>query len=210
METFLLGLFALLIGAAFCFAGYRFILILLPIWGLFAGFSIGASAVVALFGGGFLSTATSWIVGIVVGLVFAVLAYLFYYAAVAILGATVGYSLGAGFIAWIGGNVAPNFFSVIAGVVVAVLVAGVILLFNVPKMLLIVLSALGGASAVVTGFLLMTGQIQLEALRYGVVGALLEQSWFWSVVWIVLAAAGLVVQWESSQRYTLEAEAYPM
>ena len=47
-----LALFAVLLGAAFCFAGYRFFLVMLPIWGFFGGFWIGAT--VGIFGAGLL------------------------------------------------------------------------------------------------------------------------------------------------------------
>src|SRR5690348_17921685 len=117
MQAVLIGLIGLVIGAAFCFAGYRFFLILLPIWGFLAGFSIGASALTALFGNGFLSTATSWIAGIVVGVVFGVLSYMFYYVAVTVLGATVGYEVGSGLMAW--GGFTPGFLTVLVGVLFA-------------------------------------------------------------------------------------------
>jgi hypothetical protein len=208
METFLIGLLALVVGAAFCLAGYRFLLFLLPIWGFFAGFSIGASAIVALFGGGFLSTTSSWLVGLVVGLICAVLSYLFYYAAVVVLGAAVGYLLGTGFMALLGFQ--PGFLTFIVGVIVAAVLAAAVVLVNAPKLLLIVLSALGGAATLVAGVLLILGQIPLGALRYGMLGAVLRESWFWSLVWIAAACIGLVVQWESTQQYTVEPQLYPM
>jgi Domain of unknown function (DUF4203) len=208
MQTFLIGLLALVIGAAFCLAGYRFILFLLPIWGFFAGFSIGASAMVDLFGGGFLATTSSWLVGIVVGLVFAVLSYLFYYFAVALLGASVGYLIGTGFMALLG--IQPGVLSFVVGVLAAAVLAGVVLILNVPKLLLILLSALGGAAIMIAGLLLLLGRIPLEALRYGVVGSVIQASWFWLLVWLVAAGVGLVVQWESTQRYTVEPQLYPM
>ena len=68
-----------------CFAGYRFFLILLPIWGFFFGFGFGLQTMQALLGDGSLATITRWVVGFIVALVFAVLAYLFYIAAVAII-----------------------------------------------------------------------------------------------------------------------------
>ena len=90
------AILALIIGLLALFAGYRLFLLLLPIWGFFAGFAIGAQATVLLFGGGFLATVTSWIVGFVVGLIFAVLSYLIYIVGVALLSAAFGYFLAAG------------------------------------------------------------------------------------------------------------------
>jgi len=200
LETLFIGLLALLLGAAFCFAGYRFFRILIPIWGFFAGFSLGAEGVVAIFGGSFLSTVTSWVIGLVVGLVIAVLAYLFYYAAVVILGGSVGYSIGAGFIALLG-LPATGFLAVVVGLVVAVVLALLVIVLNLPRILIIVLSALGGAGTVLAGILLMFQRIPLEYLGYESVSAIIRNSWFWLIVWIVVAGAGMFVQWISAREY---------
>ena len=48
IEGLLLGLLALAIGGAFAFWGFRVFLILLPIWGFFVGFLLGANAMAAL------------------------------------------------------------------------------------------------------------------------------------------------------------------
>ncbi len=199
-ETLFIGLLALLLGAAFCFAGYQFFRILITIWGFFAGFTLGAQGVVALFGGGFLSTVTSWVIGLVVGLVLAALAYLFYYAAVVILGGSVGYSIGAGFIALLG--LSPTgFIAVIVGLVVAVVLAILIIVLNLPRILIIVLSALGGSGTILAGLLLMLQRIPLAFLGYGSVSAFIENSWFWTIVWLVVAGAGMFVQWRTAQEY---------
>src|SRR6266566_9692553 len=68
-QDFLIGLLILLVGAAFCFVGYRFFRILIAIWGFFAGFELGASGMSALFGQGFLGTTTGWVLGFVIGVV---------------------------------------------------------------------------------------------------------------------------------------------
>ena len=62
LEGLLLGLLAIGIGLAFAFYGFRVFLILLPIWGFFAGFLVGANGMEYLFGDAFLATATGWIV----------------------------------------------------------------------------------------------------------------------------------------------------
>ncbi len=50
------ALIAYLFGLAMTFAGYKFFLILLPVWGFFFGFFLGAQSMQALFGTGFLAT----------------------------------------------------------------------------------------------------------------------------------------------------------
>ena len=199
---FLIGALVLLIGAAFCFAGYRFFRILIAIWGFFAGFNLGTAAMTALFNNAFLGTTTGIVLGLVIGVVFALLAYFFYYFAVVLLGATAGYDLGSGFIGAIGLN-NPGFIAVIVGVALAVVFALVILLFNLPKLLIMVFTALGGAVAMLAGLLILLGQVKVAYLQYGDAVALVRASWFWSIVAIALAVVGFLAQWRTMQEYTL-------
>ncbi|RMF03435.1 MAG: hypothetical protein D6768_05895 [Chloroflexi bacterium] len=90
------ALFALVLGLAFTFAGYRVFLVMLPIWGFFAGFWLGAEATTLIFGAGFLATTTGWVIGFILGLLGAVLSYMFYALGVALVAAGFGWALGAG------------------------------------------------------------------------------------------------------------------
>src|SRR5512139_3271384 len=97
------GLIGLLFGTALAFAGYRLFIFLLPIWGFFFGLGLGAQAVQAVLPGtGFMADVTSWVVGFVVGLLFAGLSYLFYAFAVAMIGGSLGYAVAVGLLTWIG------------------------------------------------------------------------------------------------------------
>ena len=176
-QDFLIGALVLLIGALFCFVGYRFFRILIVIWGFFAGFNLGTAAMTALFNNAFLQTTTGIVLGLVIGLVFAVLAYFFYYFAVVLLGATAGYDLGSGFIGAIGLN-NPGFIAVVVGVVLAVLFAFIILILNLPKLLILVFTALGGAVAMLAGLLILLGQAKVTYLQFGDAVALVRASWF--------------------------------
>jgi hypothetical protein len=202
-QDFLIGALVLLVGAAFCFVGYRFFRILIAIWGFFAGFNLGTALMTALFNNAFLQTTTGIVLGLVIGLVFAALAYFFYYFAVVLLGASAGYELGSGLIGAIGLN-NPGFIAVIVGVAVAVIFALVILIFNLPKLLIMVFTALGGAIAMLAGLFILLGQVKVIDLRYGDAVALVRASWFWIIVAIALAVVGFLVQWRTAQEYTLE------
>jgi Domain of unknown function (DUF4203) len=201
-QDFLIGALILLVGAAFCFVGYRFFRILIAIWGFFTGFNLGAAGMTALFGQNFLGTTTGWVLGLVVGVVLALAAYFFYYVAVVLLGASVGYSLGSGLIAAFGLN-NPGFLSVTVGVVFALAFALLILLLNLPKFLIMGYTALGGAIVMLAGLLVLLGQVHVAVMQYGVAVALVRASWFWSIVAIVLAVAGFMAQWRTMQEYTL-------
>src|SRR5512137_289667 len=123
------GMIGILFGLVLCFAGYRFFLILLPIWGFFFGFGFGIQTMQALLGDGSVATITSWVVGFIVALVFAVLAYLFYIAAVALIAGSLGYSAAVGLLMAIGMNM--NFIVWLIGIAAGVALAVIVLRFNV-------------------------------------------------------------------------------
>src|SRR5690606_3908004 len=139
---------ALLFATALIFGGYRFFLFLLPIWGFFFGFGLGASAVQALFSTGLLATVTSWVVGFSVAVIFALLSYFFYAAAVAVAAGILGYMLGVGIMDLFGlnGLALITFIVATALAVVAVIVT---FRFNLQKYVIIAATAIGGAALAV-------------------------------------------------------------
>jgi hypothetical protein len=200
LEAILLGLLALGIGLAFTFAGFKWFLILLPIWGFFAGFLFGANAVTYLFGDGFLVTVTSWVIGFVFAIAFALLSYLYYWFAIVLLGASLGYSLGLGVMAWLG--MTTGILPFIVGIVVAIVVALAFIVLRVPKYVILIGTAFGGAFAAVAGVALILGRVPLAALNAGTVGAYIsdELSWIWVAAALVLGAAGFAYQWMATAR----------
>ena len=188
----LMAILAVVIGLAFAFGGWRFFLLLLPLWGFFIGFSLATEGMRALTGDGTFATVTGWVVGLVVALVFAGLAYLFYYAAIAIFAGTVGYTIGAA--AWgIIGN-EQGVIAFVIGLVVGVILAVAVLALNVPRYLVIVLTGLGGAAAIVAGWFLLTGKIPADNATWWQVGHLIKDSWVYLIVWGLIAAAGILAQ----------------
>jgi hypothetical protein len=192
LQTVFVSLGLLAFGAILCAFGFRLFVILLPVFAFFAGFEITAQAIQELFGVGFLRTASSWVFGFIVGLLFAVVAYLFYYGAVVILAGAVGYEIGVGVLIGIGST--SGFLLFIVGLVLGLALAAAVVLLNLPKVLIIALTALAGASMIVSGILIALGQIPLTALSSGVVGSLIRLSWFWTLVALVVAAAGIAIQ----------------
>ena len=191
LEGFLLGVIALAVGAAFTFYGFKFFLVLLPLWAFVFGFAAGAQAMSVLFGEGFLATVTGWVIGFITGAVFAVLSYLWYWAAVALLGGIVGYSLGVGLLALINMD---GFVAVALGVILGVIFAVGTILLGVPRALVVVLTSIGGAATVVAGALLLIGRIPVSALGDGIVGAIIYDNVFWLLAFAVVAALGIVYQ----------------
>jgi hypothetical protein len=201
-QTVIVAILALTLGVATSFAGFRLFVILLPIWGFFAGFTATAQAIQQLFGGGFLATVSSWVVALGVGALFALFAYLFYYAAVVVLAATVGFELGAGLMAGFG--VSSGVFQFVVGLAIALALCVAIVVLNLPKAIIIVLTALGGASMILTGVLLAFGSIKLTSLEVGIVGAFVRSSVFWLLVYVAIALVGMVAQFMAPDAYRLK------
>jgi Domain of unknown function (DUF4203) len=187
-----MAILAVVIGLAFAFGGWRFFLLLLPLWGFVIGFSLGTEAMRSLFGDGTFATVTSWVVGLVIALVFAALAYLYYYAAIAILAGTVGYLIGASAWGLIGSE--QGVIAFVIGLVVGVVFAIAVLALNVPRYLVIVLTGLGGAAAILLGWFLLIGKVPADNVTWWQVGQLIKDSWFYLIVWALIAAAGILAQ----------------
>jgi len=186
MEGLLIGLFALAIGLAFAFYGFRVFLILLPIWGFFAGFLLGANLMTAIFGDGFLVEVTSWVIGFGVGLLFAVLSYLYYYVAVILLGGALGYQLTYGVLQWIGFEADGLVAFVLALAVGAAFAVGFFVL-QMPAVLVVVATAITGAGASIAGVIVALGLVPVEALNFGIFGAYERHDL--GIVWIIAAIA---------------------
>ena len=191
LEQILVGIVAIVIGLAWAFYGFKAFLILLPIWAFLVGFAAGASWIQELFGDGFFATVTSWVGGLVIGVVLALLSYFWYYAAVVIVGGALGYTLVAGFLGSLGFD---GILAIALGLVAAAVVAVITIVLAVPAWLIVVLSGIGGAVAAVNGVLILLGRIQLEDISSGLGEGLLKDPLIAVIGVIVVAAAGIWYQ----------------
>jgi hypothetical protein len=193
------GLIGILFGLALAFAGYRFFLFLLPIWGFFFGLAFGAQTVQMLFGQAFLATITSWVVGFIVAVAFAVLSYLFYFLAVAIIAGALGYAVVVGLVQAIG--LPMGWLLWIIGVVAGIIVAIVTLRFNLQKWVIIIGTAVLGAGVIIGTFVLMaypSADVLANPVRF-----VIANNWFMALLFIVIAVLGVIVQVRSARSYTL-------
>jgi len=195
LQGLLVGLLAVAVGLAFAFYGFRVFLILLPIWGFFAGFLLGANAMTSLFGDGFLVEVTSWVVGFILGLVFAVLSYLYYWVAVILLGGALGYQLTLGVFEWLNLN-AEGWIAFVSALIVGAVFAVGFFLLHMPAVLVIVATAISGAGATLAGIAVGLGFVNLEQLDGGIFGVYEAHEWglVWLIAAIVLAFAGALYQ----------------
>jgi hypothetical protein len=196
------GLIAFMFGLALCFVGYKFFLFLLPIWGFFFGLWLGAQTMQALFPGNFpfLATVSSWVVGFIVGAIFAVLSYLFYIVAVAIIAGSLGYFVAVGILLWLG--LPMGILVWLIGIIAAIALAVVTLMFNLQKWVIIIATSVLGASVVIGTFVVMFNPA--IALLQNPIKFILSQSWLLWLTTLVLVVVGVYVQFRSSQAVKLE------
>ena len=64
-------------------------------------------------------------------------------------------------------------------------------------------TALAGATAVVAGLLLMFNRLDLDEFDFGAAWAIIDDSWFWLIVWVVVAAIGLSAQMRGIEELNL-------
>ncbi len=202
-ELFCATLIALLFGTVVCFGGYRLFLILLPIWGFFFGFALGAQSVQLLFGEAFLATVTGWVVGFIVALLFAVLSYLFYVVAVAVIAGSLGYGLGVAIMGIFSADL--TLLTWIVGIVLAIVVIGITFYFNLAKYVIIIATAVGGAAATIGTLVVGVEHVQLLTLAENPVQVMLNGSFIWTLLFLLMAAAGIAGQIMANRNYEIAA-----
>lgn len=201
-ELLCMGLIALGFGLLVAFSGYKLLWIILPIWGFFAGFALGAQTIQAIFSDVFLATVTGWVVGFVVGAIFAVLSYLFYFIAVALLSGAFGYALAVGILTAIGLDL--NFIVWLIGIVVGIIVAVAVLRFNVQKYAVIVITSIGGTSVIILTLLALFGNLSPAEMALAPVLVAINNSWLWLLFFVAMVAAGIFVQLNANRGYEVE------
>jgi len=198
MNDAVIGLIAILVGLLACLAGYAVFRVVLPILGFFVGLGLGAQLAARILNEQYLSSPLAWVIAIVIGLVIATIAFLWWYVSVALTIGGLGYAIGYG--GAVGLGVGNPTGLVIAGLVVAVVFALAALLLKVPIFIVILVTAFWGASALIGGVLIMLNRIEPGQLRNGTVDVVLHSTPLWLAVWVGLGIIGVLVQWFTTPR----------
>ena len=191
MSDWLAGLLAIGIGAIFCFRGYIALRIVIAAWGALVGFALGAS-----IGGddsGILANAFSWILAIVLAVLFALVAYLYYAVSIALAMGSIGFMLGTSLIVALG--ITWSWLIVLSGLALGVALAIIAIVGDLPTILLVVLSAAAGASAITGGIMLLAGTLGTDDItRSAIITEELNDDWYWYVIWLAAAVGGIIAQ----------------
>jgi hypothetical protein len=189
-------------GFVIAFWGYKLLWLILPIWGFFAGFALGAQTIDILTGEGFLASAIGLVAGFVVGAIFAILSYLFYFLAVALLSGAFGYGVAVSILTWIGLDL--DFLVWIIGIVAGVAVAVLVLRFNIQKYAVIAITAISGTAVTIFVMLATFGNLTPLELMVAPVVRAIDDSWLWFLYFILVAAAGIFFQLQTNKEYEIE------
>jgi hypothetical protein len=192
MNDVLVGLAAIAIGLLFCFRGYVAMRLIIPVWAFFAGFMLGAGLVAGVGDEGFLQSAAAWLTGLAIGLLFAAIAYLYFVVSIVLAMGTVGFALGTAALTAL--DVTWSWVVVLGGLAAGVLLAVVAIATDLPAVVLIVLTAFGGASVAVFGLMLILGVVQTGELDSEAATRTADDDWWWYAISLVLAVGGVVVQ----------------
>jgi len=194
------ALIVVLVGLAMVLNGYRWFLIILPIAGFFFGFMIGAQAMTAIFGEAFLATITSWVVGFIVAIVFAVLSYFFYFIGIAIFIGSFGYALGYAIMGLF--NAELTILTFLVALALGIIFAVLAFVLNIQKYLVIIATSFIGAGAIILGILAAFG-FPPEALGKNALALVLQDSVWWLIVFLALGITGTILQIRRNRKWEL-------
>lgn len=201
MHEVVVALFALGIGALFCFYGYKAMRFLLPLWGLVAGYWLGAELVHLITNDSLFGTTLGIVVGLVFGLIGALLAYLYYAVAIILFLGFVGYWLGSGLFIALG--VDPGFLTAAVGVALGLVLVVAGIMGNAPKFFLLFFTAFAGAALMAVSILLLANVVNLPDLENGIIATVTNQSWLWQLIWLGAGAFGFWTQLASAEEEEL-------
>lgn len=201
---FLIGILIGVIGITLVTAGLRVFFAMLPIVGMVTGFFAGATLITNWLGDGFLATVTGWLVGLVIGVLFALVSYLWWYAGALLAAGASGALLFSGIFSAFGMNGGILLTSIaVAGAILFIFGA---LVLNLPVYIVLVNTAILGSYMVIGGLLLILNRVDVEEFDWGVARAAAHDSWFWWLVLVALSVFGIFSQLQIINRISLPDE----
>jgi hypothetical protein len=199
MSDIVVGVIALSVGALLCFRGYAATRAVLAALGALAGFGLGAGLVAVLTGRAPLDGVLGWVGALVGAIVLGSLAYAFYRVAVMLGMASIGFSVGAGAMLALG--VQRSWLVLLVGAAVGLLLGVLTLVGNLPAGILVVLTALSGASLTLSGAMVLVGAASAKALLAG--QAVPRSGPWWIAADVLLVGLGVAAQLKDLSRAPL-------
>ncbi len=188
-----LGVTVALIGLSLVVRGYATIRAIISLFGGLIGFAVGAYAVARFTNTSLLANQTGWIGGAIGAVAFGLLAFFVYRFAMIGGMAAIGYTLGV--TALVALHIDNRWASLAAGIVGAIVLAIIAYRFDLPGLVLVLLTTLVGASLVTLGAMLTMAKVTLLTISQASVTAVVAEGWGWYALYLGLVALGLLAQW---------------
>jgi hypothetical protein len=204
LVTILVGVVLLAFGIAFCFYGFRAFLILLPIVGFIVGFYVGAQAMQIALNEGFLSSALSIIVGLGAGAIGAFASYVFVIMGLVLVVGILGFGVTAAILELLGLD--TGCIASLVGLASAIAAVWLSFRYQLFRYLVIISTALLGASNIVLAVLLIFNQITLEQFTSpnGTISPIIRESPIYILLMVALFGAGIYIQVIASRNFNFE------
>ena len=204
MSTILVAVVLAVLGAALCFSGYRLFLAFLPILGFFVGFWLGGWVAHQFSGAGTAGTLGGLLAGLVLGIGLATLSHFVVTAGVALVAGGFTAALVSGLLDALGFD--PGWFVAIVPIVAGIVMAILTPLLSLQKYLVILLTALVGADALVVAALLFLKGVTLLELRVGgnMFRPLIQGTNLSLYVGLGLTIVGMLVQTATTRHFTYD------
>lgn len=191
-----------LIGLALCFRGYAWMRWVFALAGGVIGWQLGGLLIRQVQIAPEWDRWLDWGAAILGALVVASVAYAFYVMGVLVAVGGFGYNVGiatAPSLGLVGWQV-----TAVAGVLAVALVV-LALVTQLPKLVMVVLTAIVGAGAIVSGTLSLIGNLDLTGLHWWNAGTVVSQGLPWNLLLLALTVAGVAVQLRGRTANTLHA-----
>lgn len=185
------------IGLVVSLIGAKLFRVLLPLIGLVSGSAVGFVGVQAIFGTGVVATTMAFVVALMVGILVAILSFAFFDLAVVIYIAM----LGAAALSYVGvalGLSNEGFLVTLLAIAGAILAALWASNSAMSVRLVVALTSFAGVAYILTGFMLLAGNVSLESLNNdGIAKTILgvvDQSFLWFFVYVGASLIAMQVQ----------------
>lgn len=193
---------AIAVGLLLCFRGFAAMRWILALVGAVAGWHLGSWAATYISFDPDFDTALRWGAVIFSAILLGSLSYAFFVMGVLVGVGWLGYTAGEylasslGLTGW--ATIAVPVI-VAAGLVVAALVT------KLPRLLLVILTGVGGAAAITAGALALVESVNLMQLDATTAPGLMSYGMLWNLGFLALAAAGIAVQLRTGREGNLRA-----
>ncbi|MCA0252951.1 MAG: hypothetical protein LCH76_11830 [Actinobacteria bacterium] len=179
------------VGLLLCFRGFAAMRWILAIVGGFAGWQFGSLAATYIALDPDFDTALRWGVTVFATILFGSLAYAFFIGGILVSVGWLGYLVGDWLVTQLGWT---GWLAIIVPIVLGLGLAVVAFITKLPRLILVVVTAVAGAAAITAGALALVESINLADLNAGTVPALFGYGILWHLVFLALIAAGFFVQ----------------